>query len=85
MTSTHDDHVPHGHDEHCVECQKKIETMAFKGTGVCGDICLTKWRKAHPLPDELRVTKEEFVIAVSNLHTSQRTAEGIWKVLYGDD
>ena len=84
MTSSPDDHAPHGNTENCVQCGKKISTMAFRGTGVCGALCLTAWRKEHPLPDELRVSKEDFIVAVSNLHTSQRTAEHIWTVLYGE-
>jgi len=72
-----------GDSETCAVCTEDIETMAYRGTGVCGQKCLALWRKDHPLPEELRVSKDEFLLAVSNLHTSQRSAEHIWKVLNG--
>lgn len=81
MTSTHD-HAPHGHDENCVVCTNKIETMAFRGTGVCGDICLTQWRKDHPLPEELRVSFEDFAKAVHPFATEGQAQE-VWNVLNG--
>lgn len=79
------EHAPSSHSQTCAECKSDILTMAYRGTGVCGQVCLASWRKKHPLPEELQVTKDEFLIAVSNLHVSQRNAEHIWKVLNGLD
>ena len=86
MTSSPDrhDYAPMGDAEKCAICENDILTMAYKGTGVCGQKCLAVWRKAHPLPPALQITKDDLEMVISNLHMSQRKADHIWKVLNGD-
>jgi hypothetical protein len=82
MTSS-PEHSPTGHSETCAVCEGDIKAMAYKGTGVCGQICLAAWRKSHPLPEELQITKEQFAEALDQFGASSKKIDTMWKVLTG--
>lgn len=54
--------------ERCHCCDKKVKVMAFKGTGVCSNVC----RKAHK-----RHTEESSAVHPSNGHRPPMRAEDL--------
>ena len=78
-------HEPTGHSETCAECEGPILAMAYKGTGVCGQKCLASWRKKHPLPETLLVTREELAHAVEAAggKAGGKGLDRVWDVLNG--
>lgn len=81
--SSRDLYAPYGHATVCAECTNDIETMAYRGMGVCGQKCLAAWRKKHPLPPALQVTFEEFSGALEH-DLSRKDAKKVWDILQGN-